>query len=88
MPDMSDNYHTWDGVKIEPNLRVWSPYTMSWGTVEPSNWKYQGLTDPGGEYFNGWYYIKSDDGKSDQLNGTRMASIDPSGEHPDPAKEK
>lgn len=77
MQDLSDNYHTYDGVEITPNLRVWSPYTMSWGTVLVTNWKYQGLTDPGGQYFNGWWKIGNDDGTGALLNGTRMAHVSP-----------
>jgi hypothetical protein len=77
MQDQSDNYHTYDGVGITPGLRVWSPYTMSWGTVEDDNWTSRGeLTGPGGKYFDGWYYVRSDDGRSDLLNGTRFATVD------------
>jgi hypothetical protein len=89
MQDQSDNYHTFDGVEITPNLRVWSPYTMEWGTVLESNWKYKGLTDPGGEYFDGWWKIRGDTpAGSALLNGTRMAHVPPagSGAKPDPTK--
>jgi len=82
--DRSDNYHTWDGVKITPGLRVWSPYPYQWGNVDPDNWKYQGTTSPSGEYFDGWYRVKLDDDSSELLNGTRMATVDPSGQNPDP----
>ncbi len=76
MHDQSDNTHTCDGVEITPGLRVWSPYTMQWGTVEEGNWKYRGVIDPGGQYFNGWYYVLGDDGRSSLLNGTRFATVD------------
>lgn len=89
MQDQSDNYHTYDGVEIKPGLRVWSPYTMSWGTVEPSNWKYQGISDPGGKYFDGWYYVKQDDtGRSASLNGTRFATQNLTNGVPDPQAKK
>lgn len=75
MQDQSDHFHTYDGVKITPGLRVWSPYPYAWGTVDPDDWKWDGPCSPTGEYFDGWYHVILDDGKGTELlNGTRMAT--------------
>jgi hypothetical protein len=81
MQDQSDLYHTFDGAEITPDLRVWSPYSYQWGSVEASNWYRGALTQPGGDYFDGWYWVRADNGRSDLLNGTRMSSVqlDPNG---------
>ena len=82
MEDRSDNFHTYDGVKITPGLRVWSPYPYQWGNVDAKQFEDPSpITGIGGQYFDGWYRVTMDDGKSETLNGTRMSSrqLDPSG---------
>jgi hypothetical protein len=80
MQDQSDNFHTYDGVKIEAGLRVWSPYPYQWGNIEAGQFVDPSpLTGVGGQYFDGWYYVDLDDGTRETLNGTRMATkqLDP-----------
>lgn len=90
MEDRSDNYHTYDGVEITPGLRVWSPYPYQWGNVDEAQFVDPSpITGVGGQYFDGWYKVRLDDGKMETLNGTRMASrqLDPRGPR-DPKQEQ
>ncbi|AZM47848.1 hypothetical protein DMB38_20485 [Streptomyces sp. WAC 06738] len=73
MRDLSDETHTFDGVEITPGLRVLD-YDRKWGVVDPEQFERKGMCDPGGEYFNGWYEIKRDDGSRSLMNGTRLTT--------------
>ena len=84
--DRSDNFHTSDGVEITPNLRVFG-YDMEWGNVEPLQFGRTGPTSIRfGQFFDGWYTVVWDSGKTDIANGTRMAHRTPLSTDPNPDK--
>jgi hypothetical protein len=84
---MSDEkkFYTDNGVEITPGLRVMTN-DWRWGTVEASQFTDGGLTYPGGEYFDGWFYVIYDgqDGRGSRFNGERMTTYPPIGAPDDP----
>lgn len=69
---------TADRVPITPGLRVLD-YDRRWGTVYPDQFMDDGMMTPGGEYFDGWYYVQSDgdDRPYKKFNGERMTTREP-----------
>lgn len=84
MIDRSDNFHTVDGVRIVPNLRVFG-YDGVWGNVDPCTWS-NDYGHPDGEFFDGWYRVVWDNGRKDIANGTRMITRTPLSTDPTPDK--
>lgn len=54
-------------------------YDRRWGTVYPDQFMDDGMMTPGGEYFDGWYYVQSDgdDRPYKKFNGERMTTREP-----------
>lgn len=77
-------YRTYDGVEIIPGLRVFTT-SARWGTVEANQFTRGRSTDPGGEFFDGWFDVVEDDDKGQPgggtvlLNGERMSTVKMSG---------
>ena len=74
--DRSDNHHTYDGVEITANLRVFTN-DWKWGNVrleqfEPKEMNRQSGSGINGEHFDGWYKVTLDSGGTTIYNGTRM----------------
>ncbi len=75
-----ETYYTADGVEITPGLRVLD-YDHRWGVVTEEQFTDGGLLSPGGEYFDGWYYVRADedlpDSRGTRFNGERLTTKDP-----------
>jgi hypothetical protein len=71
-------HHTSDRALITPSLRVLD-YDRRWGVVEPTQFMDEGIMAPGGQYFDGWYYIHcdGDDQPYKKFNGERLATKEP-----------
>jgi hypothetical protein len=67
---------TSDGVEITAGLRVFTNDWV-WGTVSARQFERGGMTDPGGQYFDGWYDVELDTGRTALLNGERMTTREP-----------
>jgi hypothetical protein len=67
---------TSDGKPIMPGLRVLD-YDHREGAVEPGQFMDDGMMCPGGEHFDGWYYVVSDGetGRGKPFNGERMKAL-------------
>lgn len=75
VPHIDESYRTANGVVISPGLRVITN-DLIWGTVEAAQFTDGGPLDPGGEYFDGWFYVMYDDGRRGRFNGERMSTRD------------
>jgi hypothetical protein len=73
-------YTTDDGVEIIAGLRVFTN-NARWGTVEATQFTRGRSTDPGGDYFKGWFDVVEDDdqgqprGGTVLLDGERMSTV-------------
>lgn len=65
-------YVTADGKAIVDGGRYYNYYDCEWVTVSFGN---GGLCDPGGEYWDGWFLTRGDDGSRRILNGERMSTV-------------
>lgn len=70
-----EKFYTSDGVEITPGLRVMT-IDVKWGTVEPEQFTRERSTDPGGEYFDGWFDVLYEDGTKTLMNGERMRTTE------------
>jgi hypothetical protein len=74
----SDKFHTYDGVKIVPDLHV---FVNDWVWTEVSDWEFKKWPDGKGgeiadverETFDGWYKCKN----GSVYNGERMTTVCP-----------
>jgi hypothetical protein len=66
---------TVDRVPITPGLRVFTN-DCEWGTVEPGQFTRGGLSDPGGELFDGWYSVSLPNGGTRRYDGERLSTRD------------
>lgn len=69
--------HTVDGVALTPGMRVFNYYDHEWGTLPAEQFAADGMLNPGGECFNGWYDFVSEDGVTRLLNGERLSTRPP-----------
>jgi hypothetical protein len=70
-------YKTADGVLITPGLRVFTN-DWEWGTVTERQFERGGMSDPGGEYFDGWFEVQLDGRTGYKIyNGERMTTREP-----------
>lgn len=77
-------YYTDNGVEITPGLRVMTN-DWKWGTVEPKQFTNGGMTYPGGELFDGWFFVIYDgDERGSRFNGERLTTRAPMGAPKDP----
>ena len=67
---------THNGVEITPNLRVFTNDWV-WGTVVPEQFEGNGLCEPGGQYFDGWFSVRLDSGAVKIYDGQRMTTSPP-----------
>ena len=72
----TDSHKTDNGVSITPGLRVFTN-DWEWGTVEPGQCTSGAVSDPGGEWFNGWFRVALDSGSTKIYNGERMTTVRP-----------
>lgn len=81
---MAVKYLTYDGVEIVAGLRVYTN-NARWGTVEAKQFTRGRSTDPGGEFFKGWFDVVEDDDQGQPgrgtvlLDGERMSTVKPAG---------
>lgn len=70
-------HFTTDRAAITPGLRVLD-YDRRWGIVEPSQFMDDGMMAPGGQYFDGWYYVQRDGDERayKKFNGERLITKD------------
>lgn len=66
---------TADGALITPGLRV-QINDMWRGVVRPDQFMTEGLTEPGGRFFDGWYLVRKEgeDAPYAKYNGERMST--------------
>jgi hypothetical protein len=64
-------HYTDNGVEITDGLRVWTN-DAEWGTVD-----YAGTSLLDSEYFEGWFRVTLDSGRSATYNGERMTTAEP-----------
>jgi hypothetical protein len=70
-------YKTDNGVEITPNLRVFTN-DWEWGTVDAAQFESGGMSDPGGEFFDGWFKVRLDGSIGSKIyNGERMTTVKP-----------
>lgn len=80
-PEAPDAYYriltadlTSNGTPITPGLRVLD-YDQRKGHVVAPQFMATSALAPGGEYFDGWYYVEADEGSTRLFNGSRLKAL-------------
>lgn len=68
-------YFTSDRVEITPGLKVMTN-EAKWGVIDPAQFIRGCNTDPGGQYFDGWFIVLYENGDRALMNGERLRTTE------------